>query len=690
MGRPEFIQQMSWRRMGYMGFAALLVLILLGGSYSLAIFQTLKEQAESENLAADKALAEIGAQFVADHQKGLLGRLEGIAGRNAFKNAVQERDIEDINSFLRSLAQTLGEADTVFLADPGGKLLQSLPQLPATGEPLVGLPNGPYRPSGGPRPWVSPVHRGLYAPYAPVVTLSAPLEMEGGAILAYLALSQRTSYWIDFFSRFSARPGRVFHLFDQLGNLVAMGAEASGSDLEGLTRLAQQMRDHQMRQGSTVASLVRLPHSPAQAFVCAAPVSGLGWVLVVSHDYAQAMASSRAMFKNIVFFLVLLLGCLVLLGFLLLSRYRIQQGILARLDEEARRLEDTVRQRTADLEHSNERYRSLMSDLPDIVYEMDAEGRMTFVNDAVETTLGYRPQEMVGRMRRDFVLPEDRPKFDEERTRAEQGERMSILAMRHQAKDGRVRWLSIHSRGLYDEQGRMVGRRGVARDVTQQVLAERRVRELSHRLINAQEEERKRVALDLHDEMGQLLSALKIGLQSLGQQLNDPERRELEKLIRLSQKIMDRIRALAYHLRPAILDNFGLVAALEDLCDSLAEAGLIEVGRQLPELDEGALSAEAKTALFRFVQEALTNVVKHAGSPRVEVAMLSEQGLIKVTVRDFGQGFNPEQALAGGGEDKHLGLLGMQERMRLVGGNLDITSGPEGSTLSATVPLGGS
>jgi signal transduction histidine kinase len=295
---------------------------------------------------------------------------------------------------------------------------------------------------------------------------------------------------------------------------------------------------------------------------------------------------------------------------------------------------------------------------------------------------------MVGQPRRAYVLAEDRHLFDEERARWEKGEVISIVALRHQGKDGRLRWLSVHSRGIFDENGRTVGRRGVARDVTQQVLAERRVRELSHRLINAQEEERKRVALDLHDEMGQLLSALKIGLQSLAEHVGSEDAGELAKLIRLSQKIMDRIRALAYHLRPAILDNFGLVAAVDDLCESLAESGMVEVEQSLEEVEEKALSPEVKTALFRFVQESLTNVVKHAESPRAQVMLTCAGGELTMQVRDWGRGFNAEQALAGVAGDKHLGLMGMSERISLVGGTLEIASAPgQGSTLTARLSL---
>ncbi|MFZ5586350.1 MAG: PAS domain S-box protein [Thermodesulfobacteriota bacterium] len=688
MDRERLEKSLSWRRVAYMAFAAVLLLILLGGSYSLVVFRTLRDQAQRETLAADLALTEMGVLFVADHQKLLLDRLATISARNVLHQAVRARNLADLRSFLAPLFASSEEIEMVFVAGPEGTVWLSEPPAAADlHEPL----HIPIDPAGSVvrDARVSPTHPGLAADHHPVVTLAAPMIDAEGALLGYLGMSQRLSFWQGFFSRFSARPGRTFHLFDQKGQVVAAGLGQALRPAEELNALAREVRQDLLDQGRPVSAIYGPPDAPGRTFAAASPIDPLGWSLVVLHDYRVAMAPARTMFKNIVLFMLLLFCCLLLVGFLLLSRYRIQQRLLARVDEEARRLEQVVAQRTADLLNSTERYRSLVQDLPDMVYEMDANGRLTFVSNACVAILGYRPEEMIGKPRREYVVPEDRHKFDEERNRAAQGEQMSNLALRHRAKDGSVRWLAIHSRGQFDREGGMVGRRGVARDISQQVMAERRVRELSHRLINAQEEERKRVALDLHDEMGQLLSALKIGLQSFAQQHGDGDGGELARLIRLSQKIMDRIRALAYHLRPAILDNFGLVPALDDLCESLGESGLIRVDTHLEEVQEQALDSEAKTALFRFVQESLTNAVKHSGSDRAEVRLSQTGGRLRLSVRDFGRGFDVAEAMGVGVESKHLGLVGMEERIRLINGSLNIESGPGGTTLTAEVDLGG-
>ena len=664
---------------GYLGFGALLILIVLGAAYSIAVFHNLRGQAEEENLAADLAQAKLGSEFIADHQHGILDRLRAIASRSQFKKALADRSFAELKAFLGPVAQGAEELESVFLTDPQGRLLMNLPGPVSQGTPHQGLP------LERPRAWVSPVHPSPIPHHNPVVTLSVPIYGPGRQLAGFLGISQRTDLWKRFFSRLSARPGRTFFLFDQTGRIVASGLDLSASEAESLRKGADTVRREVIKRKAPVARLLDLSQREGRAFMGAAQALSLGWVLAVAHDYEAAMSRTQAMVQNILIFSLLLFLCLLLLVFLLMSRFRGQQQAVDKLDEETRRLEEMVQKRTEDLKNTTELYRSLVEDLPDIVYEVDAKRRFTFVSSSVNSILGYNPGEMLGRTRREFVHPDDRGRFVSDARWDDHDDMMNIMAIRHLRKDGQIRWLSSHSRSLYDSQGRMLGRRGMARDVTEQVVAESRVRELSRKLITAQEEERKRIALDLHDEMGQLLSALKMGLQTLAQQQQgSSEGAEIGKLIQLNQKVMDRTRALAHWLRPAILDNFGLRPALEDLCETLAESHLVEVDQDLEELDEKILSPEVKISLFRFVQEALSNAVKYSGSPNVEVRLAVEDDILKLSVTDFGKGFDLERALSGG---KHLGLLGMKERISLIGGDLRIVSSPGGTKLSVELAL---
>jgi PAS domain S-box-containing protein len=666
----------SWRGLVSVSLGALFLVALLVGSYSFYLYSTLSRGAEDENLAANQAQAEMSALFVEDHQERLLERLTAIASRNVLKNAVEAMDLQELRSFLEPLVGASGEIASAFLADRRRRCLLSLPQGGAA-QIMCAAPQTA-------RPWVSPVHEDPFKAGQLVVTLSAPIWDRAGNLMGYLGLHQKISHWHDFFKRPTARPGRTFHLMDQEGRLVAAGPGPAAAQETELASLAQAARHLMLQHDKPLAWLTPVSDGKYRAFAAAAPLQDIDWVMVVLQAYEPAMAPSRAMYRNSLLFLGLFIACLAALGAVLVSRYRIQQKLIASLDKEARHLEELVAGRTADLQESTERYRRLLEDLPDVVYEVDQDGRIVFVSRAVQNLLGYRPSEVHGRLWRDLVYPEDRVKFDRERAQTASGQAMSILALRHLAKSGEVRWLSIHSREVVTPRGQHGGRRGVARDVTAEVLAEQRVHELSGRLISAQEDERKKVALDLHDEMGQLLSALKMGLQALMRKEGGDNELELTKLIQLSQKIMDRTRALAYRLRPSILDSFGLKAALEDLCESLSESGMIQVDYHLDDFDQNRLKPDASIGLFRFAQEALTNAVKHSGSPGVEVRLEAGERRLKLSVRDFGKGFDHEKALF---ESRNLGLLGMHERLSLLGGGLKIVSMDDGTVLQAELPL---
>ena len=676
MSYAQFKNYLHRRQPAAMLLVAFAVLLVMGVIYSLVVYQALRNQAESENLIANLAQAENGSHFIGDHQQGLLKRLSVIAGRTAFRKAVTGGDLAELNSFLTPLVGDRAEMDAAFVADAQGNLIVGLPKSELWDKVDHGL-----RP-GITQKYISPRHPSPVTPGLDVVTLATPVLTPQGEAVGYLAVCQRTDKWKNTFSRLSARPGRSLALFDQNQNCLYTNIKP---DDKSTFQLASKQQKQMRLAGRPLSRLARLENEQQDSFTASAPVPGTNWAVAVVQNYDLAMAPARLMFRNIIFFMGLLLVSLLFLGFLLLSRYRLQQRMLLELDEEARRLENLVQQRTSDLRQTTERFRNLIQNLPDVVYELDAGGKVTFISKAVGLVLGYEPGEMLGKPWRDFIAPQDREHYEDERQRAEAGDKLSIVALRHQTKDGEMRWLSIHSRALFDAGKNPVGRLGVARDVSSEVLAERTIRELSGRLINAQEEERKLIALDLHDEMGQILSALKIGLQTLANK--DKGRREdIKEMIKLNQRVMDQIRALAYHLRPAILDSFGLVAALEDLCESMNDSKLLSVEYRFDTVDESVMPPQMRTSLFRFVQEALTNAMKHSGSLRVEVELVSNESEMVIRVRDWGKGFNVDQSLDVG---KHLGLAGMRERISLVGGQLLIDSSPSGSILTVRVPLGG-
>ncbi|HEY3185706.1 MAG TPA: GAF domain-containing sensor histidine kinase [Gaiellaceae bacterium] len=216
-------------------------------------------------------------------------------------------------------------------------------------------------------------------------------------------------------------------------------------------------------------------------------------------------------------------------------------------------------------------------------------------------------------------------------------------------------------------------------------LSQRVARDTVRRVVEAQELERRRLARELHDETGQALTSILLGLKAI-RAAEDPaeaERAEAEVRDLVVQALQD-VRRLAVELRPTALDDFGLVPALERLVSTFEERSGIRTVVQAG-LGEERFPPEVETVLYRLVQEALTNVVKHAAAENVSVVLTRRGEGIGAIVEDDGQGFVPDET-----RDEALGLVGMRERIALVGGTLTVESTPgAGTAVSAHVPLAG-
>ena len=224
----------------------------------------------------------------------------------------------------------------------------------------------------------------------------------------------------------------------------------------------------------------------------------------------------------------------------------------------------------------------------------------------------------------------------------------------------------------------LVARAAIAVD-----LSERVSRDALRRVVDAQELERARLARELHDQTGQALTSILLGLKHLDEVIETDEARAATAALReLVVSTLQDVRRLAVELRPSALDDFGLVPAVERLAATLAEQSELAVDVEA-RLGEHRLPAEAETALYRIVQEALTNVVKHASAARVSITLVRKEGSAVVVVEDDGRGFEPGSTRAGA-----LGVVGMRERVELVGGRLTVESSPgAGTTLVAEVPV---
>jgi signal transduction histidine kinase len=214
-------------------------------------------------------------------------------------------------------------------------------------------------------------------------------------------------------------------------------------------------------------------------------------------------------------------------------------------------------------------------------------------------------------------------------------------------------------------------------------LSERVARDTVRRVIDAQELERRRLARELHDETGQALTSILLGLKGIRAAASEKEAEQAEAELReLVVQALQDVRSLAVELRPSALDDFGLVSALERLASTFEERSGVRAAVQ-SSLPEERLPAEIETTLYRLVQEALTNVVKHADADGVSIILTARDGGVSAVVEDDGQGFSSEDV-----REDALGLVGMRERLALVGGTLEIESTPRGGTaVVAYVPV---
>ena len=236
--------------------------------------------------------------------------------------------------------------------------------------------------------------------------------------------------------------------------------------------------------------------------------------------------------------------------------------------------------------------------------------------------------------------------------------------------------------GAFDEDDVRLGEAFAARAAIAVELSERVARDSLQRVVAAQELERKRLARELHDETGQALTSILLGLRGV-EQAKDAEAREraAAELRELVVQTLQDVRRLAVELRPSALDDFGLVPAIERLTETFSEQ--TGISTDLEARLDGRLPPDIETVLYRIVQEALTNVVKHADADRVSIVVTGDGSSVTTVIEDNGRGFDPAMSPEGG-----LGLLGMRERIALLQGRLSVESSPgAGTTLAVEVPL---
>jgi two-component system sensor histidine kinase UhpB len=330
---------------------------------------------------------------------------------------------------------------------------------------------------------------------------------------------------------------------------------------------------------------------------------------------------------------------------------------------------------------SEEQYRELFENANDMVFTADLEGNLTSLNHAGERLSGYPRTEALSLNIAAVISPE----YAATARRAGEGEH-GHDGTRHVVdmitRDGRRVPVEISTR-LIRRHGQPTGLQGIARDITERKQAEEALRRVNERL----EEGIKRIAHALHDDAGQLLAAVHLALQEIAIELPPEQRSRLERISVPLDEATEQLRRLSHELRPVILDDFGLVPAFEFLAEGVAKrTGLvIRLEGSLRE----RLAPVVETTLYRIVQEALTNVGRHACATHVTIQIRKNGRSVECTVRDDGIGFDEAALWAQRGRPS-LGLIGIRERATALGGTFSITSGPGlGTTLTLAIPVEG-
>ncbi len=341
------------------------------------------------------------------------------------------------------------------------------------------------------------------------------------------------------------------------------------------------------------------------------------------------------------------------------------------------------------LEESRRRMRALFENTLDAIWLLDNEGRFVDANPAVCALLGYTREEFL-RMRIEDVATADEKGLVRELWNAFLAAGQLDGEFTQVRRDGTMRVVDFRAvanilPGLH---------LSVNRDITERKRVEEELREtaaglqvLSRRLVEVQEEERRHLARELHDEIGQVLTAIGIGLQAAKKARVDVATSYLDDCIGLVDGAIRQVRHLSLDLRPSMLDDLGLVATLRWYVDRQAQRGGYRASF-ISDTVEIRLDPAIATAAFRVAQEALTNIARHAKARRVRVSVRCREKFLQLVVRDDGVGFNTGAALRRGARGAGLGLLGMRERATLLGGRIDVRSLPgRGTRILLTIPM---
>jgi PAS domain S-box-containing protein len=345
-----------------------------------------------------------------------------------------------------------------------------------------------------------------------------------------------------------------------------------------------------------------------------------------------------------------------------------------------------LKQAETTLRESEERFRLVANTAPVMIWMSGTDKRCTYFNRPWLEFTGRSIKQEMGNGWVEGVHPEDRARCLETYTKAFDCREPFGMEYRLRRADGEYRWVFDSGVARFNADRSFAGYIGSAIDITERKLAEEILSKVNHKLIEAQEEERARIAREIHDDISQRLSLLVLKLERLkrnGQSKIAGSGDPIGEALGLASEINRDTQALSHRLHSSKLEHLGITATAAGYCREIAEQREVMINFQSSFLPND-MPLEISLCLFRVLQEALQNAIKHSGAQKFHVSLIRQGNEIHLTVRDSGKGFDPAPAISRRG----LGITSMKERLKLVNGQLNIDSRSEhGTTVHACVPL---
>jgi len=354
----------------------------------------------------------------------------------------------------------------------------------------------------------------------------------------------------------------------------------------------------------------------------------------------------------------------------------------------ARQAADLIERTLAEdaLRESEERFRLIANTAPVMIWMTDVKGHVTYLNETYLDFTGLPLAAALGDGWMKVPHPAEVERCRDVYVKVSEQRQPFQLEQRLRRHDGEYRWVVSTGLPRYDVDHSFAGYIGTAFDITEHKLAEETLSTINRKLIEAHEEESTRIARELHDDINQRLALLSVHLGYLKQSPPASAAEFIQTIGAASHQVADLvadIQALSHRLHSSRLELLGLEAAVRGSCEELYERHGVTIELHIENIPT-ALPSEIALCLYRVVQEALQNVLKHSASRHAQVSISGEFDNINLTVKDSGAGFDPDEVMTRRG----LGLTSMNERLKLVGGRLSIASQPaRGTTIHAVVPL---